>query len=233
MTTSTTSYMYDDGEHTSTSALFSGDEGTLDALQRRVLVLLLKQRFMTSESHSAEWKALIANPTIIRSRLHDLFLELIIDTERQVAFKRQVSAEGSGRPFPTLLYDAAWKREETILLVYLRSKTRAEQAAGVTRVYVDRLDMHENIAQHRPASDTDLAQAARRAKNAIDSLVSARLLVGKADVERYEISRAIDALLPLETLKSLQEWLEQQNDSGTPDDSDKGVGPDLSTEDKQ
>jgi hypothetical protein len=231
MTTSTTSYMYDDGDQASTSALFSGDEGTLDALQRRVLVLLLKQRFMTSESHTAEWKALIANPTIIRSRLNDLFLDLVIDTERQVAFKRQVAAEGSGRPFPTLLYDAAWKREETILLVNLRSKARAEQAAGVTRVYVDRVDMLEDIAQHRAASDTDLALASRRAKNAIDSLFSAGLLIGKADGERYEISRAIDALLPLETLKSLQEWLEKQNDPDTADITDADL--EVSTEDEQ
>lgn len=231
MTTSTTSYMYDDGDQASTSALFSGDEGTLDALQRRVLVLLLKQRFMTSESHNAEWKTLIANPTIIRSRLHDLFLELVIDPERQVAFKRQVAAEGSGRPFPTLLYDSAWKREETILLVYLRSKARAEQAAGVTRVYVDRVDMLEDIAQHRAASDTDLALAGRRAKNAIDSLFSAGLLIGKSDGERYEISRAIDALLPMETLKSLQEWLQKQNDPDTADAT--GTDVDLSTEDQQ
>jgi hypothetical protein len=210
MTTLATSYEYEDGRPSSTSSLFSGDEGTLEADQRRALVLLMKQRFMTSY-HQTEWKALVANPAPIVSRLHDMFLDLFFDTEREVAYKRQVAIEGSGRPFPTLLYDAAWKREETILLVYLRSKARSEQAAGLTRVYVDRDEMLDYVRQHRPESATNRVQDEARAKNAVESLTSAGLLKRAADGDRYEISRAIEALLPLGTLKSLNEWLEGQN----------------------
>lgn len=215
MTTPATAYLDDDSEYSFTDALFAGDEGTLDVDQRRVLVVMLKQRFISNRTHPAEWKALTADPRAIRARLHDLFLELVLDTEREVAYKKQVVTEGSGRTFPTLLYDNAWSREETILLVYLRTRARAEQASGVSRAYVDRVDLLDYVEQHRDDRATDKSADERRAKNAIDALCSAGLLLGRSDDDRFEISRAVESLLPLEKLNSLLEWLHGEND---PDD---------------
>lgn len=198
-------------EGTSTVALFEGDEGGLEVDQRRALVVLLKQRFISGRTHPKEWQALTRNPRPIRARLNDLFLELLMDTDREVAYKRQVSPEGGGRPYPTLLYDTPWGREDTILLVYLRSRFRSEQAAGMEKVFVDREEMLEFVEQHRPTHATDQAGDAKRAGKAVESLYKAGLLIGPSTADRFEVSTAIEVLLPMEKLTELLTWLRAQN----------------------
>lgn len=200
-------------ENTSTVALFEGDEGGLELDQRRALVVLLKQRFISGRTHPKEWRALTRNPRPIRARLNDLFLHLHVDTEREVAYKRQVTPEGGGRPFPTLLYDAPWGREDTILLVFLRTRFRSEQATGANRVFVDRDDMLDFIDQHRPEHATDQAGDAKRAVKAIEALCTAGLLIGPRTADRFEVSAAIEVLLPMEKLTELLTWLREQNRS--------------------
>lgn len=197
-------------EVTSTVALFEGDEGGLELAQRKALVALLKQRFISNATHPREWRALVANPRPIRARLNDLFLELHLDRDREVALKRQVLPEGGGR-FPTLLYDAAWSREETIALVYLRSRYRREQATGARRAFVDKDDILAFIAQHRPEHATDESGDARRAERAVEAVHRTGLLVGASTDERFEISNAIEVLLPLPRLTELLRWLQEQN----------------------
>jgi hypothetical protein len=204
-------------EATSTVALFEGDEGGLGLAQRRVLVYLLKQRYISAQRHPNEWKALVANPHPIRARLNDLFMELHLDTDREVAYKRQVVPEGGGRPFPTLLYDAPWGREDTILLVYLRARYRSEQAAGADRVFVDREDMLEHVKQYRPPHATDRSGDASKAAKAIEAVYKAGLLLGPSASDRFEVAGAIEVLLPLEKLTELLNWLRAENLSVDPE----------------
>jgi hypothetical protein len=226
----------DDPERESSASVaqFEGDEGGLEVDQRRALVALLKLRFITARTHPKEWGALVRNPRPIRARLNDLFLELRIDTDREVAYKRQVQREGGSRLYPTLLYDTPWGREDTILLVYLRARFRSEQAAGASRVFVDRDDMLEFIEQHRPAHATDQAGDAKRAAKAVESVSKAGLLLGLAAADRFEISNAIEVLLPMDKLTELLGWLRQQNastDAGAPTSTIGGadVGNDRAT----
>ena len=100
-------------------SLFEGDEGGLSFDQRKTLVSLLKHRYISAARHPSEWRALLDCEVLMKSRLNDMFLDLHIDRTRQVAFKRQAVPEGGDRQFPTLLYDPAYTREETILLVFL------------------------------------------------------------------------------------------------------------------
>jgi hypothetical protein len=220
----------EDRELSSSLALFEGDEGTLELVQRRTLVALLKQRFITAHSHPKEWRVLTANPRLFRSRLNDQFLDLHLDAQREVAYKRQVVPEGGGR-FPTLLHDTAWSREETILMVYLRTRSRSEEAAGASRTFVDRQDLLEYVASLRPAHATDQVGDARRAVKAIEGLNRAGLLVGLSSAARFEVSPAIDVVLPLERLQELLRWLRAQNEAGDPqvssdDDGDSHLGSD-------
>lgn len=204
-----------DRERTSTVALFEGDEGGLEVDQRRALVVLLKQRFISGRTHPKEWQALTRNPRPIRARLNDLFLELRMDTDREVAYKRQISPEGGGRPYPTLLYDAPWGREDTLLLIYLRSRFRSEQAAGADKVFVDREEMLEFVEQHRPPHATDQVGDAKRAGKAVEALYKAGLLIGPSTGDRFEVSNAIEVLLPMEKLAELLTWLRAQHGTDT------------------
>jgi hypothetical protein len=209
-----------DREATSTFALFEGDEGALALAQRKALVALLKNRFISSRTNPKEYAAIAANPRVIQARLNDLFLDLVVSRQHEVAYKRQVVSEGS-TPFPTLLYDRAWGREETMLLVYLRSRYRNQSAAGVERVYVDRVDMYEYAEQHRPPSATDVAGDRKRVQNAIIAIAKSDLLIGRSDGDRFEISNAIEVLLPIPKLRELLGWLQTQN----------GTAPDAPDED--
>lgn len=201
-------------EATTSVSLFEGDEGGLEYAERRALVALLKQRFISARTHPKDWRALTENERVIRSRLNDLFLELQIDRVREVAWKRQAVPE-TGPKFPTLLYDAAWSREETVVLVHLRDRFRAATAAGEERVYVDREDVVEHVAGFRPAHATDVAGDDKRARNAVISVNKAGLLIGSPGDDRFEISEAIESLLPLDLLRELLMNLQQTNQPST------------------
>jgi len=198
-------------EATTSVSLFEGDEGGLEYAERRALVTLLKQRFISARTHPRDWRALTENERLIRARLNDLFLELQIDPVREVAWKRQAVSE-TGQKFPTLLYDAAWSREETIVLVHLRDRFRAATAAGEGRVYVDREDLVDHVAGFRPPHATDIAGDEKRARNAVSNVNRAGLLIGAPTDDRFEISEAIEPLLPLELLRELLASLQRTND---------------------
>jgi hypothetical protein len=204
-------------EATTSVSLFEGDEGGLEYAERRALVALLKQRFISARTHPRDWQAVTENERVIRSRLNDLFLELQIDPVREVAWKRQAVPE-TGHRFPTLLHDVAWSREETVVLVHLRDRFRAATAAGEGRVYVDRDDVVEYVAGFRPPHATDAAGDEKRARNAVASVNKAGLLIGSPTDDRFEISEAIESLLPLELLKELLVSLQQTNEPAPPEE---------------
>ena len=191
-------------------SLFEGDDGGLAIDQRKTLVLILKHRYISAAQQPAEWRTLLASTTLLKSRLNDLFLDLHIDHHYEVAFKRQATPEGGDR-FPTLLYDAAYTREETILLVLLRQRFRSERANGQELVLVDRDNLLDNVAHFRPEHATDRSGDIRRANGAIDSLVKARVLLKTSDPDRFRVSPVIEVLLPVERLAELLEWLVAEN----------------------
>lgn len=201
-------------------SLFEGDEGGLEFAQRTALVTLLKQRFISARTHPRDWRVLVEHERVLRSRLNDLFLDLAIDRGREVAWKRQATPE-TGNRFPTLLYDAAWSREETLVLVHLRDRLRAGLATGDTRVFIDREDIVEYVASFRPAHATDEAGDEKRARNAVLTVNKAGLLIGSAGDDRFEISEAVEPLLPLELLQELLDALQRANgtEAAVPDEA--------------
>jgi hypothetical protein len=193
-------------------SLFEGDEGGLTLEQRRTLVLLLKHRYISAALQPDEWRTLLESRLLLTSRLNDVFLDLHVDLQYQVAFKRQAIPE-SGDRFPTLLYDVAYTREETILLVLLRQRFRSDRASGQDVVLVDRDHLVENVAHFRPEHATDRWGDARKASAAVDSLAKARVLLKTSDPDRFRVSAVIEVLLPLERLAELLDWLVDQNAS--------------------
>ena len=193
-------------------SLFEGDEGGLEYAQRQALVALLKQRFISARTHPRDWQVLVEHERVLRSRLNDLFLDLQVDRGREVAWKRQAQGEGGSR-FPTLLHDTAWSREETLVLIHLRDRLRAGQAGGDARVYIDRDDLLEYVGGYRPAHATDESGDEKRARNAVSSIAKSGLLIATASEDRFEISEAVEPLLPLELLQELLGALRQANGS--------------------
>ena len=109
--------------------------------QRRALVTLLKQRFISARTHPRDWRVLVEH-----ERLAPVAAQRPVPRAAgrprprgRVEARRRPPRRGSR--FPTMLYDAAWSREETLVLVHLRDRLRAGAAGGETRVFVDREDV--------------------------------------------------------------------------------------------
>ncbi|MEV0584494.1 DUF4194 domain-containing protein [Nonomuraea sp. NPDC050310] len=215
---------FDDPEDDSL-CLFDGDLGGLTFDQRKSLVSLLKHRYMSSAQQPAEWRTLLESEAAIRSRLNDLFLDLHVDRRYEVAFKRQAQPDDVGGRFPTLLHDLAYTREETILLVFLRQRFRSEHASGEEIVLVDHDDLLQAVARFRPPHATDRSGDANRAKNAIENIAKAHILLKTPDRSRYRISPVIEVLLPTERLNELLQWLIGQNGSRTSADTSQDASP--------
>lgn len=189
-------------------SLFEGDEGMLTLEQRRCLVVVLKHQIITDDRD--EWPVLVRDARLIRSRLNDLFLDLVIDRDRGVAYKVQIRSDASGY-VPPLLRDTAYTREETVLLAHLRQRHLAERGSGHPHAHIDRDDCLAAVAQFRPATATDRSGDEKKAGAAVDALVKAGILVKADGDDRFLISPVIETLLPIDRLRVIQEWLAEQN----------------------
>lgn len=211
----------------STLALFPDDSGGLSLPQRRAFVCLLKNRFVSAIGNPVEWRVIREDPEPFKSRLNDMFLDLHLDLQHEVAFKRQAASDGVGREFPTLLHDTAYTREETILLAFLRVRFQSERASGHEDVTVDRDEMLTHVASFRPAHATNRSGDAARTTNAVDNLIKAKVLGKTNDEDRLRVSPVIAVLLPLPRLHELFEWLMSQNGTVADESTDHDANLDT------
>lgn len=196
--------------------LFDGDNGSLDLRVRQAFVTLLRQRHISELSHPNEWRTVLENRDVLSGRLHDMFIDLVVDDVIQVAYKRQVRVDGI--KMPTLLPASKMNAEQTALLLHLRTLMRATAVSG-DALFVDRDDLLAHIANMRPLHVTNEVEGDRSASRAIDALADASVLIKvHGDDQRYRVSPIVEALLPVATIDRLTQWLS----SHTPTTDDGG-----------
>ncbi|MEU5989247.1 DUF4194 domain-containing protein [Spirillospora sp. NPDC047418] len=192
------------------SELFAGDTGTLDVDVRRVLVRLLRRRFMLADKNSAQWRTLLENQQLIESRLHDLFVRLVVDHDRGIAYKQQVrSAE---LDVPILLKDDPYTRAETLVLVHLRTVFQRERGTGETSARVDIEELEQTVLTYFDPDDHNLARGQREIRNAVERLAKDGLLAEES-AGRYRITPLVEVVLSTEKLSELSQWLREQNEA--------------------
>ncbi len=189
-------------------SLFEGDLGQLAAEVRRALVIILKKRYVSAERDPDVWRILIENRTALETRLNDMFLQLIVDRDYGVAYKRQAVPDGGGT-FPTLLHNAAYSREQTILMVHLRGVFRSGLSDGAEAVFVDSQELIDEVANYLPEGTTNKVDADRAAQRAVEALYKSDILLQTPEQDRYRISPIIEVLLPVGRLQELAESLSQ------------------------
>ncbi|MFX0581144.1 DUF4194 domain-containing protein [Nocardia nepalensis] len=186
---------------------FDGDSGQLPLEVRQALVVLLKKRYVSAEAQPQTWRTLIENEALLRSRMNDLFLHLVVDRDYEIAYKRQAQPEANGRKFPTVLHDQAYGKEETLLLLHLRHLRRSIMSAGAEEVFVDHEDLLGEVSNYRPANSTNKVRDERATENAIANLISAHVLERTADGDRYRISPVVEVIMPVSKIEELYQWL--------------------------
>lgn len=191
--------------------LFAGDRGVLDHEVRRALVRLLQRRFLKRDRHKDDWKALIDNQQVIESRLNDLFVRLVVDHERGVAYKKQVRSEEMG--VPILLKDESYTRAETLVLVHLRTIYQRESTAGEQAARVDVEDVEQTVLTYFAESDGDVLRRQTHIRGALARLRKEGIIEEESE-GRYRISSLVEIVLSSERLQELSTWLREQTARG-------------------
>jgi hypothetical protein len=130
-----------------TTALWAGDTGVLSEQSRRALLELVKGPYLSGAKAGALWSALLVDENAIRSRLHELFLELVIDRVGEFAFVRNVSTDELA--VPRTVRTASLTFLDTAMLLVLRQMLLAREGDG--RVIVGQEEVFEQLRVYRTA----------------------------------------------------------------------------------
>ena len=191
-----------DGPDSSQSAnLFAGDTGSLRLETRRVIVQLLLGPALDARRQSKLWPVLVRDEAIVRARLHELFLDLVIDRELEVAFTRQlVSPE---LELPVLLRRTPLTLLDSALLLFLRQRL-TESDAQMERAVVGAQEMAEHLSMFQREATTDHARFGKQVQHAIDNAVKYSLLrkLRNSD-ERFEVAPTLKLLFSAEEILAL------------------------------
>jgi Domain of unknown function (DUF4194) len=188
-----------------TDALFDGDTGSLPSKGRWALTALLRERAVTEDRDPDLWAAICDHQDELASRLHDMYLDLVLDLHNRVAFKRQIRPDGV--PYSVLLIDRSYTREATVALVCLREQFHAQRTTGTRRVYITRDALTTEVEVFQRPDETNLTARSKNLGGAIKTLVDQRVLLGSIDEDRWEISPIIETLVTPDSLRHLADWL--------------------------
>jgi len=184
------------------TALYPGDCGELALETRRVLVQLLIGPVLEGRRHSKLWPVLVRDETLIRCRLADLFLDLLIDREQQVAFIRQ--ADTGELEVPILLRRAQLTLIDSLLLLHLRHRLTQSAAQG-ERAVVSVGELNEALSVYRRVGSTDQAGFEKRVHASIEKIKKLSLLRKiRASEDRFEISPTLKLLFSAEEIQALR-----------------------------
>jgi len=180
---------------------FAGDQGQLRIETRRVLVQLLLGPSVDARRQSRLWPVLLRDQAILRSRLHEMFLELVVDVEQQVAFTRQAVAEDIDAPI--LLRKANLTFLESALILFLRHRLTQADTAG-ERAVVSLDEMLEHLSVFERTSNADRARFEKQKANAVEKAKKLSLVRSLPGAEkRFEVAPTLKLLFPAEAIQEL------------------------------
>lgn len=191
---------------------FAGDTGTLAQDTRRVLVQLLLGPSIDATRQRRLWPVLLRDQDLLRSRLHDLFLDLVVDVEQQVAFTRQVVADDIDAP--VLLRKSQLGFLDSALVLYLRQRLIQAESQG-ERAVVSADEMAAQLAVFERNANPDAARFARLVASAIEKAKKLNLLRPLAGGDqRFEVAPTLKLLFPAEQIQALTHTYRALADGG-------------------
>ena len=214
---------YEPGKNEIESGLFLGDTGELLIDTRRVLVQLLSGPVLDGKRHTKLWPVLLIDEDIIRKRLADLFLELVIDRDMQVAFTRQ--ADTGDIEVPHLLRKMRLTFIDSVLLLFLRQQlTQAENHNE--RAIVSKDEIIEYLGIYEKAANTDRAGFNKRIQASIEKIKDRSILQKiRSNEDRYEVSPTLKLLFSADVIIDLTKRYKQMAEEGMPVSETEGDFP--------
>ena len=191
--------------------------GALVDDSRRVLVHLLQGPFLDGRRDGARYAQLLRDRSAIEARLADLFLELIVDDDAQVAFVRQSEDDPDA---PKLLRRlTGMNRLDSVLLLVLRQMLLTQSSRG-QRTVVSEAEIQQALAAYRRTTSTDEAGFAKEVRASIAKVQRAGLLDEQGD--DFEVSPVLRLMIGPDTAREFIALYRQAGVDGLedPDDAD-------------
>lgn len=198
----------------SANILFEGDSGELALDTRRAIVQLLAGPSLEGRRHPKLWSVLVRDEVMIRRRLAELFLELVIDRDVQVAFTRQ--ADTGDLEVPLLLRRAQLTFIDSILLLHLRHRLTQADSHG-DRAVVSTDEITEFLSLYERAANTDRAGFVKRVHASIEKIKKHSILQRiRSSDNRFEISPTLKLLFSVEEIQALTHLYQHMASGETP-----------------
>lgn len=180
-------------------ALWVGDKGTLREPSRRVLVQLLRGPYLSASRHGNLWTALLSDEDAVRSRLADLFLDLVTDHAAQIAFVRSTSADVDA---PKVIRTATLTFLDTALLLHLRQALLQESGGRKTIMGAD--EAADQLQVYRGKDNADIAGFSKRINSSWQKMVKYGLLAATSTEGRFEVSPVLRLVFGTEEIAAVQ-----------------------------
>ena len=194
-------------EHAPAGVLFVNDTGELPLDTRRVLVQLLSGPSLEGRRHPKLWPVLLRDEQVIRRRLSELFLELVLDRDMQVAFTSQIDA--GELDVPILLRRAQLTFIDSVLLLFLRQRLTQAESHG-DRAVISRDEIVENLLLYERSASTDRAGFTKRINASIEKVKKHNILQKiRGSEDRFEVSATLKLLFSAEEIISLTSLYER------------------------
>ena len=178
--------------------LWPGDSGTLLEGSRRALVQLVRGPHLSANRHGRLWAALLGDEDAIRSRLADLFLDLVVDRESEIAFVRNVTAEIET---PQVVRTAPLTFLDTAALLHLRQLLL--RAAPGERVIVGSDELGDQLGVYHGKDRGDPALFGKRVNATITKLEKYGILARTSTAGRFEISPVLRLVLGADEVSAI------------------------------
>jgi len=174
---------------------------------RRALVQLLAGPSLDGRRHPKLWPVLVRDEAPIRRRLNELFLDLVIDPDLQVAFTRQ--ADAGDLETPVLLRRSQLTFLDSILLLHLRQSLTIADARG-ERAVISVDEILEHMSVYERSVNTDRAGFTKRINASIEKFKKNNILQKiRASEDRFEISPTLKLLFSAEEITALTKIYER------------------------
>jgi len=216
-------------EDNTAGELFFGDTGELALDTRRVLVQLLIGPSIDGRRHTLLWPVLLKDENIIRRRLSELFLELVIDRNTQIAFTRQ--ADTGDLEIAPLLRRSRLTFIDSVLLLYLRQQLTQAESRG-DRAVVSRDDIFDSLQVYEQRGNTDRAGFVKRVHASIEKIKERSILQKiRGSDNRFEVSPALKLIFSADKIAALTKLYQSMGagtlPDGEPDEDSIDDGDDL------
>jgi hypothetical protein len=197
---------------------------------RRALVSLLMNRYISRARHRMAWEGILACEDDLRARLDEMYLDLVVDHEAEVAFKRQQDGDDIPR---VLRREKALTRDASFVLIFLRREYAfADPDDGP--VMITRDQVGEFLRAYREDRDSDDARFSRRVDAAISALVKPWQILDPDPAVDYlfTISPVVVPLVGVDEMRRLEAaFREAAAGRGSPDAAADGSGPGSADDD--